>query len=1475
VTRAPLDLSEAKCSLLDAALASRGLAPDGPIPRRAQSRAAPLSFAQRRLWFLDQLYSGSAAYVIPASLRVGAVDLGALQAALDELAARHEVLRTTFPLVGDEPVQVIGADARLPLRVEDLTCTAVTEREGCVAAAMRKEATRSFDLTAGPLARVRLLRLSGTEGLLLFTIHHIVADAWSVGVIFRELTELYAAFTTGRAPQLPVLPIAYADFAAWQRDRLTGARLRAELEHWTTELSQLPPLELPTDRPRDAGPRGSAGLYPVVLGRAETEGLRALARRGGTTLFMAVVAAFAALLGRLSGQHDFGLGIPIANRDRPELEGLVGFFVNTLVMRCRLDDNPTFLAVLDRIRATALAAYSHAELPFELLVETLAPERSVGRNPLVDVVVQLFGLEGAVEAPPMPPAAEAKFDLYLVLWETPDEVRGHLEYSVDLFDEATVARLVMRFQALVTAVGRAPDSRPAELDLLLPGERELLLDGWGHTEAPYPRDATIHELFRERATAAPERPALVCEDDVVVSYGELERRANALAHDLRDAGVGPETPVGIFLGRSPELIIAVLAVLKAGGAYVPLDPAYPPERVRVMLEDAACPVIVTDGTLARRLPGGKARVLCVGPDRRDDPPRNPHAGARSLAYVMYTSGSTGRPKGVCVEHRGVVRLVRGANYARWDADDVFMQLAPTSFDAATFEIWGALLTGARLALPPPGPLSLEELGDCLQRHQVTVLWLTAGLFDQMVECNLGGLRGVRELLAGGDVLSPVRVRRAVESLPGCRVINGYGPTENTTFSCCHAVERADDAIAPLPIGRPIANTRAYVLDERLAPAPIGVPGELCVAGDGLARGYHNAPELTARRFIEDPHGPPGTRLYRTGDRARWRGDGTLEFLGRLDDQLKIRGHRIEPAEITTVLQTHPDVADAAVIAREQAPGDRRLTAYIVPRPTASEGEAQAGVEAWQHLYDETYGGPSDADPTFDLTGWTSALDGRPIPAEEMREWLETTVARILAAEPRRVLEIGCGTGLILHAIAPRVEEYAGTDLSPVVIERLGKAVARRGLSGVRLAACPADELPNLGGPFDMLVINSVVQYFPSIEYLLGVLERALEQLAPRAIVFVGDVRSLPLLRALHLEIERAQDPGKAPVAAGVAARVARERELVLDPAFFLALTHGLSRIVHAETAPKLGRAPNELNRFRYDAVLRLDAVPEPASPPWSDWPRGEAPTVIVARLCDAHPGGFAVREIPDARVADALDALAAIDGADPRGGNAQDPWTLCELGAKRGYGVTTRLSPTAPGSFDAIFVPTGRQTRDVVARMPGAALRPWASYANAPLQARAAESLVPELRRLLRAQLPDGIVPAHIVALERLPRTANGKLDRQALPAPATASQHRQSAPRTSTEKAIASLWTELLGIDGIDVNDNFFTELGGHSLLATQVTARLRAEHRIDLPLRRLFEHPTIAGLAADVDGAIAAGEDATAAPIPRQPRAAVEEAR
>src|SRR5712692_5548145 len=942
-------LSPAKRALLELKLLkkkARTYVADEPIPPRPDRDSAPLSYTQEGLWVLSQLMPGASLYHVPKAVRLtGKLNVTALKETLDLIVARHESLRTSFTTVDGIPMQVIARAMSVEMPLIDLTQLSETDREAEAQSVIDQEARRPFDLSQGPLIRAILLRLAEQEHILLVTTHHIVTDGWSMGIFHRELMELYEAFSAGRPAGLPDLPIQYADYACWHRQWFAGAVYESQLSYWKKQFATLPPvLELPGDHPRGAVQafRAFRGAQQTLrLSKILTRQLKELCQKEEATPFMVLLAAYYVLLHRYTGEEDIVVGSPIAGRCMAETEQLIGLFINVLALRVSLCCNPTFREMLQRVKDVAFGAYAHQDLPFETLVKEVRPDRTLSHNPLFQV---MFVLQNE----PIPPLefggltvgyvqvgnVTTNFDLTLDIIERENQFLLKFECNADLFEEETIARMMGHFQTLLEGLVANPEQRISELALLTAGERHQLLIEWTDTRTDYSADKCIQELFEHQVASTPDAIALIA-GDRELTYAELNSRANQLACYLRKSGIGPDTRVGVCLERSPEMIVALLGILKAGGAYVPLDPAYPRARLQFMIEDANAPVLLTEKKLLHTLPETTSRIICIdelGQQIAQESTENPDlaTSAENLAYVIYTSGSTGTPKGVAVAHRNVVRLVRSTNYANFSAAEVFLQFAPVSFDASTFEIWGSLLNGARLAMMPPGKASLKELAEALKRYRVTTLWLTAGLFHLMVDHHLEELRGLRQLLAGGDVLSVPHVRRVLQELPGCRVINGYGPTENTPFTCCYPITNPASLNGSVPISRPISNTYVYALDPHLNPVPVGVPGELYIGGDGLARDYLNRPELTAEKFVRDPFSGNGARLYRSGDLVRYRPSGDIEFLGRIDNQVKVRGYRVELGEIEAVMAQHPEISEGVVVVRQDA-GDKHLAAYLTPR----------------------------------------------------------------------------------------------------------------------------------------------------------------------------------------------------------------------------------------------------------------------------------------------------------------------------------------------------------------------------------------------------------------------------------------------------------------------------------------------------------------------------------------------------------------
>jgi amino acid adenylation domain-containing protein len=1471
-------LSPARRELLALMLKKKGVKTELPatIPRRRDSGPCPLSFAQERLWFFEQIEPGTAVYNIANAVRItGPLSLDALHKALNEVLRRHDSLRTVFTSHEDKAVQLVVPLQTLPLPVEDLSGLLAQEREVEAVRLINEESQRPFDLSHGVLLRCRVLRLGEAEHVAVLCTHHIASDGWSMSILTGEIATLYEAFSTGKPSPLPELTVQYADFAEWQRNWLQGKVLDEQLAYWKKQLEGAPRmLDLPTDRPRPPmqtfrGSRQSLSLSPAL-----SHALRELSRESNVTMFMLLLAAFKTLLYRYTGQDDIVVGTPIANRNRAEIENLIGFFVNTLVLRTDLSGEPSFLDLLQRVRETAIGAYAHQDLPFEQLVQEIQPERNLTQSPLFQVLFALqntpsrtLELSGVTFAPWETDRATAKFDLFLAMSDSQGLAMA-LEYNTDLFDEETVRQLLANLKTLLESIAARPRARLSELALLTATEREENLTKWNQTARAYDRELNVATLFEQQVAEGPQRIAVEFEGRQL-TYAELNARANQLAHYLRGLGVGPETLVGIATERSLEMLVSVLGVFKAGGAYVPLDPAYPAERLAFMVRDSGISVLLVQETTRERLPVTDAAVVLLDSDwqkiaQQSSDNLEQDATGDNLAYVIYTSGSTGLPKGTQVSHSALLNFLYSMREKPGlTREDVLLAVTTLSFDIAGLELYLPLICGACLVLATreaaaDGAWLLQKL------EKVTVMQATPTTWRLMLDAGWQGPLPVK-VLCGGEALPRDLAVQLLDR--SASLWNMYGPTETTIWSAVHRVDRREGSV---PIGYAIANTQIYLLDKHLEPAPIGVAGELYIGGDGVVRGYWQRIDLTAERFVPDPFSTQaGARMYRTGDLARYRRDGSIEYAGRVDQQVKVHGHRIEPGEIEAVLAEHPAVKEIVVVAANDPLSGKRLVAYVVQNHQYEEevmnhdGSQSERVSEWELTWDETYQLEAGLDdPTFNIVGWNSSLTGDPIPANEMREWLNGTVDRMLPLGRGRALEIGCGTGLVLFRAAPQFAEYEGIDFSSAALDYIRKQLATLDLPHVSLSERAADDLEGLeSGAYEVVILNSVVQYFPSVDYLLRVIEGALRVLQPGGSIFLGDIRNLRLLGAWHASIELSRAPDSmlvSDLSYRVQQRRRKEKELCLDPDFFFALQQRFPQLTDIEIQLKRGHHHNELTRFRYDVILHTGNKSAPAgdviSIDWTDHTHAS----IRQYLADAQPQVLMIKNVPNARVLEEVKALSLIEDAGietagelrallprPEGVDPEDLWTIA---ADTPYAVEISWSNSRPDAFDAVFTRHGIERRH--AAKPFVTDKSCHYFANNPMQSVLAGELVPQLRRYAKEKLPDYLLPSLYVMLEKLPLTPNGKVDRKALPAldkSRPESQQAFVAPRTEAEKTLSTIWSEVLGVKQIGVHDNFF-ELGGDSILSIQMIARA---NRAGLPYqpKQLFQHQTIASLAAAVE--------------------------
>ncbi len=908
--------------------------PIKPVPRKGD---LPLSFSQQRLWFLDQLAPGSANYNIPSAVRLhGNLQIDVLKKALTEIVNRHEILRTTFQNREGRPVQVVHP--RIDFDLNSIDFSHLSEKEALARAQelMREDALKPFDLEKGPLFRIHLVKLREDDHLIFFNLHHIITDGWSMGILIREMAALYNAFSTGKPSPLPPLPIQYADFAVWQQEWLKDQVLEEHLRFWREYLGENPPvLELPTDHPRPAMQtfNGRSLRYdlPADLSRKIVD----FTRKQNATLFMTLLAAFQALLHRYTRQQKILVGSPIANRNRSEIENLIGFFVNTLVFKAEFEHDLDFKGLLKQVRENTLKAYSHQDLPFEKMVEVLQPDRDMSHSPIFQVAFILqnapterIQLKGMTFEPVQPENPTSKYDLTLYTAETEEGIACFWEYNTDLFEEATIRRMMEHFENMLRQAVENPTQKIDYLDYLTSQEKKWLFREWNHTARPYPADTTVHALFEKLAEEIPNQPAVQYKDQVL-TYAELNQKANQLAYYLKERGLQSDQIVGISLPRSVEVAVAVLGILKAGGGFLNLDPTYPKERIAYMIEDSGLKLLITNRKLAQVLPLNGAEPILLDQDREiieRQPSGNLNLPLQSenMAYVIYTSGSTGLPKGTLLAHRGLCNLFqvqqRAFNIGRQSR---ILQFSPLSFDASVWETVMALLNGATLVFTDQEDLITGQgLHAVLKEQKITTITLPPSVLAVMPEEPLPDLK---TLVTAGEKCTRDLVQRWGKER---QFVNAYGPTETTV---CASMYETDPRV-PIepPIGKPIDNFQLYVVDENLMPVAVGVPGELCIAGVGLARGYLNRADLTAERFVANPFSEePGARMYRSGDLVRWRPDGNLEFLGRIDHQVKLRGFRIELGEIEAVMTRHAKIRDAAALVREDKPGHQLLVGYYV------------------------------------------------------------------------------------------------------------------------------------------------------------------------------------------------------------------------------------------------------------------------------------------------------------------------------------------------------------------------------------------------------------------------------------------------------------------------------------------------------------------------------------------------------------------
>ncbi|UNY98316.1 amino acid adenylation domain-containing protein [Zhouia spongiae] len=1457
-----------------------------------KSKYRPLSFAQERLWFIDQYENNSSYNVVQAIKLVGNLDIKVLEATFLEIIKRHEVLRTNIITINNEPRQIIQDEIKFKLNVIDHSYLNHDKANEIIHGQIKLESEKPFDLTYDSLIRVILYKINQEEYILFLNQHHIISDGWSFYVLFKEISVLYKAFIEQKPSPLPELEIQYSDYSVWQRNHIQGETLQKQLEYWKVKLNNTQLIELPIDNQRPKEQTFNGRNLPLNINRELTDQLNLFSKDNDVTLYMTLLAIFKVLLYKYTGQEDICVGSPIANRTKSEIEPLIGFFVNTLALRSNLNDQITFKEFVKNVKRTTLEAYDNQDVPFEKVVDTVLSERNISYSPLVQVMIVLqnnpvseLSLGDLTLKPLALERVISKFDLTIDLTETIGGLAGMIEYNTDLFDRNSIERMIRHFQELIQSIISNPNLRISELDILPEHETKQLIFDRNDTFVEYPKEKCIHQLFEEQVLKTPYNIALTFKEEVL-TYKELNERANKLSYYLCNKGVKVEDFVGICVDRSLEMIIGILGILKAGGAYVPIDPTFPQERISYMIEDANCEIVLSQKHI--KLPQFDSKILYLDSDwdRIDKEPIdniNSKVIGNNLAYVIYTSGSTGKPKGTLINHYSVYRIAKSLNYIEISRNDNILQLSNYAFDGSVFDIYAALLNGSTLVLLEKEiVMDVKQLTDYIISKDISVLFVTTALFNSIIDYNVEALKSIRKILFGGELVSNRHVNDAYNILGSGKIIHVYGPTESTVFTCFHEVSNTYENT--VPIGKPLDNTELYILDKNRNLVPSGVAGELYISGDGLAREYLNQPELTAKRFIKNPFkDDTNQRLYKTGDLVKYNSDGNIEFISRIDNQVKVRGFRVELNEIESNLLNHSNVEIAIVRSlNSKVTKINEIVAYIKFHNHRNNNDIITGkrVEDWVSLYDDTYS-KIESKNKNEFIGWNSSFTGLPIGKNEMLEWLENTIDLIKQFKPSTILEIGSGTGLLLFELVPDLKKYYGIDNSKESINYLNEIInSEIDIYGnVELFLRGADEIHNLNvNDVDTIIINSVTQYFPNLNYFEKVLVDSMEKIPGKGFIIVGDIRNYQLMEDFFRSTELYKiDEGQSvnTLKERIKNEMRNEKELIIDPQYFVYLQKRFPRVSHVDIRYKQGKYQTEMNKYRYNVILHInnDFVKEVDKR--FDWSvENELYEKLDKVLQDENIDVVSLENVPNYFLEEdeVLSQLIEEEGA-----------TLNEIKSQIRNEPVEGYKPLLEICVDnyrkevvwnenkylcnVLFINKKIDGRVVINKSEQFGNMKVREYSNDTIKRDSIIENINEIRKYLERKLPAFMIPSHFVSIENIPLTLNGKIDDNLLPEigkERIETENIYVAPRTNIEQKLTKIWQDLLGVSKIGIFDNFF-ELGGHSLIATQLISKIRDEINVELPLKLIFQKPILMDFAKTIANSKSAVGISRVTAIPR----------
>ena len=1448
-----------------------------------KNRKSPLSFAQERLWFLDQFEHNASYNIVQAIKLVGKLDIKVLENTFLEIIRRHEVLRTNFVTINNVPRQLVHEESKFKLKIIDQSHLQQDEADQIIQELIKIESEKPFDLTNDSLIRLVLYKINDEDHMLLLNQHHIIADGWSFFVFFKEISILYKAYSENKPSPLPELEIQYADYAVWQRKHVEGEILQKQSKYWNDKLLNTQILELPLDKPRPKEQTFKGSNLPVHIDKVLTDKLNQFSKENDITLYMTLLSVFKVLLSRYTGQKDICVGSPIANRTKTEIEPLIGFFVNTLALRSNLNGQISFIDLVKQVKQTTLEAYDNQDIPFDKVVDNVQPERNISYSPLVQVMMVLQNNPvselslGDLSLKPVPfERAISKFDITLDLTETAEGLVGMIEYNTDLFDRDRIERMIGHFQVLVQFIISNPVASISDIEILTPKEKQQLLVDWNNTDVDYPNEKCIHQLFEEQVEKTPDTIAVVF-DGESLTYKQLNEKANKLAHYIQKKGVKAETLVGICVDRSLDMIIGLLGILKAGGGYVPIDPAFPQERISYMLEDANCEIVLCQKHL--KLPETDSEMIYLDSDWEkieNESTKNVKSEVKgdNLAYVIYTSGSTGKPKGTLISHYSVYRIAKSSKYIDISTNDNILQLSNFAFDGSVFDIYTALLNGAKLVLlKKETVLDVEELVDYIISQEISVLFLTTALFNSIVDYNIESLKNIKKILFGGELVSQKHVNAAYSLLGNKKIVHVYGPTESTVFTSFHEVSKTYST--SIPIGKPLDNTSLYILDENQKLVPLGINGELYISGDGLAREYLNQPELTGEKFIKNPFkDDPNSRLYKTGDLVKYLPDGSIEFIRRIDNQVKVRGFRVELSEIELNLLNHENVEiGIARVLKNNSTKTNEIAAYIKFNTNRVDKDSinEKRVEDWVSLYDNIYSKIEDK-KTNEFIGWNSSFTGLPIGKIEMSEWLKSTIDLIKQFNPYTILEIGSGTGLILFEMTKHFNKYYGLDNSKESINYLNKIIdSEKALyNNIELCRKGADEIRDLNvNDVDTVIINSVAQYFPNLQYLEQVLVDSIEKIENKGSIILGDLRNYQLMEDFFrstelykIEEEQTIDILKQ----RIKTEIKNEKELIVHPQYFVSLQKRFQRISHVDIRFKQGEYQTEMNKYRYNVVLHIDNDSVKEIDKKLDWNTETGIQEKIQKLLhEENVDVLSLENVPNYFLEEDEVLSRLIE---------EDEISLKEIKEQiknepiNGFKSLLNICDDSYRKelvwnekrylCNILFINNKIDGKTVVNQSEQYTNHNVHEYSNDTIKRDLVIESINEVRKHLEDKLPEFMIPSHFVEIENVPLTPNGKIDDKLLPDPLTERIQTENiyvAPRNEIEKKLVDIWQDLLGVGKVGMFDNFF-ELGGHSLIATQLISKIREEFNIELPLKIIFQKPILLDFAKIIGNTKSAGE-------------------